>query len=79
MQAGSWGDAELDVLFASLAEKEVGDIDSFMRTVYRTSVSDMVKQIDASLDLTIDTDFNSMPAEVFPRNAMPSGEFNRTP
>ena len=79
VQAGSWGDAELDVFFASLPEKEVVDIDIFMRTVYRTSVSDMVKQIDASLDLTIDTDFNSMPAEVFPRNAMPSGEFNRTP
>ncbi|MGK7883853.1 MAG: hypothetical protein AB4057_04395 [Crocosphaera sp.] len=78
VQAGHWGDTQVDVFFASLPQQKVVDVDTFMRTVYRTSVSDMVKQIDATLDLTIDTDFNSMPKEVFPGNPMPSGGFKQT-
>ncbi len=78
VQAGHWGDTQVDVFFASLPQQKVVDVDTFMRTVYRTSVSDMIKQIDATLDLTIDTDFNSMPKEVFPRNPMPSGGFKQT-
>ncbi|MEL4894510.1 hypothetical protein [Crocosphaera sp. Alani8] len=77
VQAAKWGDGTVDRFFASLPQQEVVDVDTFMRTVYRTSVSDMIKQIDSSLDLTIDTQFNSMPAEIFPNNAMPSGDFNR--
>ncbi len=77
VQAGNWGDRQVDVFFTSLPQQKVVDVDTFMRTVYRTTVSDMIKQIDATLDLTVDTDFNSMPAEVFPRNAMPSGEFKQ--
>ncbi|MDJ0601165.1 MAG: hypothetical protein QNJ37_20270 [Crocosphaera sp.] len=77
VQARSWGDNQVDIFFASLPQEEVVDVDTFVRTVYRTNLSDMIKQIDESLDLTIDTEFNSMPAEVFPRNPMP-GEFNRS-
>ncbi len=78
VQAASWGDTQVDVFFASLPKQQVVDINTFMRTVYRKNISDMIKQIDSSLDLTVDTNFNSMPAEVFPRNPMPSGNFNRT-
>ena len=78
VQAGRWGDSQVDVFFPSLPQQKVVDVDIFVRTVYRTSVSDMVQEIESSLDLTIDTDFNSMPAEVFPRNAMPSGQFKQT-
>ena len=78
VQAGSWADTQVDVFFASLPKQEVVDIDTFMRTVYRRNISDMIKQIDSTLDLTIDANFNSMPAEVFPRNPMPSGNLNRT-
>lgn len=76
VQAGHWGDSKVDIFFASLPTAEVVDIDTFMRTIYRTSPSDMIKKIDESLDLTIDTQFNTMPAEIFPANAMPSGGFN---
>ncbi len=79
VQAGGyWGDRQVDVFFASLPKAEVVDIDTFMRTIYRTNPSDMIKKIDETLDLTIDANFNTMPAEVFPANAMPSGEFNRS-
>ncbi|MDJ0842767.1 hypothetical protein [Crocosphaera sp.] len=78
VQAGHWGDSQVDVFFASLPQQEVVNIDTFVRTVYRTNLSDMIEQIDKSLDLTIDADFNTMPANVFPNNPMPSGEFKRT-
>ncbi|WP_107671286.1 hypothetical protein [Cyanothece sp. BG0011] len=78
VQANNWGDNQVDMFFASLPQQEVVDIDTFMRTVYRTNISDMIKQIDESLDTTIDTEFHSMPAEIFPVNPMPSGEFNRS-
>ncbi|MDJ0732344.1 MAG: hypothetical protein QNJ33_20420 [Crocosphaera sp.] len=78
VQARAWGDSQVGVFFASLPQQEIVDVDTFVRTVYRTNLSDMIKQIDKSLDLTIDAEFNSMPAEVFPRNPMPSGEFNRS-
>ncbi|MDJ0660538.1 MAG: hypothetical protein QNJ42_13775 [Crocosphaera sp.] len=78
VQAGHWGDSQVDVFFASLPQQEVVNIDTFMRTVYQTNLSDMIKQIDKSLDLTVDANFNSMPAEIFPSNPMPSGEFNRS-
>ncbi|ACB52737.1 hypothetical protein cce_3389 [Crocosphaera subtropica ATCC 51142] len=76
VQANTWGDSQVDIFFASLPQEEVVDVDTFVRTVYRTNLSDMIEQIDKSLDLTIDTEFNTMPAEIFPNNAMPSGEFN---
>lgn len=76
VRAGHWGDSQVDIFFASLPTAEVVDVDTFMRTIYRTSPSDMIKKIDESLDLTIDTQFNTMPAEIFPANAMPSGGFN---
>ncbi len=78
VQARNWGDSVVNVFFASLPEAEVGNIDEFIRTVYRTSPSDMVKRIDDSLDLTVDTEFRSTPTEFFPANAMPSGDFNRS-
>ncbi|MDJ0509745.1 MAG: hypothetical protein QNJ64_10895 [Crocosphaera sp.] len=78
VQAGSWGDEQVDVFFASLPKTNVVDISTFMRTIYRTSPSDMIKRIDASLDLTVDANFNTMPSEIFPSNSMPSGEFNRS-
>ncbi|EAZ90440.1 hypothetical protein [Crocosphaera chwakensis] len=78
VQANNWGDDKVNVFFASLPQEEVVDIDIFMRTVYRTNMSDMIKQIDESLDTTIDTEFHSMPAEIFPSNPMPSGEYNRS-
>ncbi len=77
VQANNWGDNQVDMFFASLPKQEVVDIDTFMRTVYRTNISDMIKTIDESLDTTLDTEFNSMPADIFPNNPMPSGEFNR--
>lgn len=77
VQAGRWGDSQVDVFFASLPTAKVVDIDTFMRTIYRTSPSDMIKRIDASLDLTVDANFNSMPADIFPRNPMPSGGFKQ--
>ena len=78
VQANHWGDSQVDVFFASLPQQEVVNIDIFVRTVYRTNLSDMIKQIDKSLDLTIDAEFHSMPADIFPNNPMPSGEFNRS-
>ena len=77
VQARSWGDSQVAVFFASLPEAEVGNIDEFIRTVYRTSPSDMVERIDESLDLTVDTELRSTPTNIFPANAMPSGDFNR--
>ena len=76
VQAGNWGDNQVNVFFASLPQQEVVDVDTFVRTVYRTNLSEAIQQIDASLDLTIDANFNSMPADVFPSNPMPSGRFN---
>ena len=77
VQARSWGDSQVAVVFTSLPEAEVGNIDEFMRTVYRTSPSDMVERIDESLKLTVDTELRSTPTDIFPANAMPSGDFNR--
>ncbi|MGK7884295.1 MAG: hypothetical protein AB4057_06655, partial [Crocosphaera sp.] len=37
VQAGHWGDTQVDVFFASLPQQKVVDVDTFMRTVYRTS------------------------------------------
>ncbi|MGK7957858.1 MAG: hypothetical protein AB4063_21785 [Crocosphaera sp.] len=78
IQAGNWGDTQVNVFFASLPKQEIVDVDTFVRTVYRTSLSEAIQKIDATLDLSIDADFSSMPANVFPSNPMPSGGFNRT-
>ncbi|MEA5533634.1 hypothetical protein [Crocosphaera sp. XPORK-15E] len=78
VQAGNWGDGEVDVFFASLPKTEIGDIDTFLRTIYRTNPSEMVKQMEDSLDLTIDTEFPSMPSEVFPGNRLPSTPWRGT-
>lgn len=78
IQAGNWGDTQVNVFFASLPQQEVVDINNFVRTVYRTSLSEAIQQIDATLDLSIDADFSSMPANIFPSNPMPSGGLNRT-
>lgn len=78
VQANNWGDDQVGVFFASLPQKEVVNVDTFIRTVYRTSISDMIKEIDKTLDTTIDTEFDSMPADIFPNNAMPSEEFKKS-
>ena len=70
VQAGHWGDSQVDIFFASLPKAKVVDIDTFIRTVYRNSPSDMIEKIDKSLDLTIDANFNTMPAEIFRSNAV---------
>ncbi|GBF81885.1 hypothetical protein [Aphanothece sacrum] len=64
-QATNWGDSQVDIFFASLPKDEVGDIDTFLRTAYRTSPSEILKRLKSSLQLEVKTQFRTMPTEVF--------------
>ncbi len=64
-QTGEWGDAEVDVFFRSMPEQEVVNLDLFLRTIYRTSPSAMLEQLEKSLDVKIDVELQTMPAPVF--------------
>ncbi|HAC64562.1 MAG TPA: hypothetical protein DCF68_13745 [Cyanothece sp. UBA12306] len=58
-------DSMINVFFASVPKEQVVNLDIFLRTIYRTNPREMVEQIDKSLDLTIDTELQLMPKEVF--------------
>ncbi|MEM8777879.1 MAG: hypothetical protein AAGF26_03210, partial [Cyanobacteria bacterium P01_G01_bin.49] len=67
-QGDQWGDAQIDIFFASLPEAELTNVNTFTGTVDNTNSSKMVEQIDQSLDLNIDTQLNLMPTEIFRAN-----------
>ncbi|MEA5509077.1 hypothetical protein VB715_04800 [Crocosphaera sp. UHCC 0190] len=73
VRTANWGDGEVDVFFASLPQSQIADVDTFMRTIYRTNPTEMVEQIEKALDLTVDTQFRLMPSDIFPENRLPSG------
>ena len=75
--SGHWGDSNVDIFFATLPKTEVVDMDTFMRTVYISTPSDMVEEIDKSLDTTVDTQFQLMPNDIFPANRLPSESWKR--
>ena len=62
----------IDVFFADQPKTKVVDIETFLRTQYRTNISDAIRQIEKSLDTTIDTEIPSMPSSVF-TNPFPQG------
>ena len=62
----------IDVFFAYQPQTEIVDIQTFLRTGYRTNISDAIKQIEKSLDTSIDTEFPTMPRSVF-ANPFPQG------
>lgn len=75
--SGHWGDSNVDIFFATLPKTEVVDMDTFMRTVYISTPSDMVEEIDKSLDTTVDAQFQLMPTDIFPANRLPSESWKR--
>ena len=62
----------VDVFFAEQPKTKIVDIDTFLRTGYRTNISDAIKEIEKSLDTTVDTQIPNMPRSVF-TNPFPRG------
>ena len=68
-------DAEVDVIFPSQPTTEVEDVESFLRTAYRTRVSDMLERINKSLKTEVTVNFHLMPQPVFSNPYQPRASY----
>lgn len=75
-QASPW-DAEIDVIFPSQPTTEVEDVETFLRTAYRTRVSDLLERIDKSLKTEVTVNFHLMPQPVFSNPYQPRASYSQ--